>query len=75
MDKYMVSEAHLIPTPALLVFRECVEENIRRMGELLGGYSWLRSSVSYHVLLKNRSGLLLPVPKGLGGAGPQRDKT
>ena len=48
MDKYMVSEAHLIPTPALLVFRECVEENIRRMGKLLGGYSRLRPHIKTH---------------------------
>jgi D-serine deaminase-like pyridoxal phosphate-dependent protein len=48
MDKYQVADAHSIPTPALLVFRKCVQENLRRMGELLGGYTRLRPHIKTH---------------------------
>jgi D-serine deaminase-like pyridoxal phosphate-dependent protein len=48
MADYQIVDAHLIPTPALTVFHEKVEENIRRMGEILGGYGRLRPHIKTH---------------------------
>jgi len=48
MDRYRVTNTHEIPTPALLVYREIVEENIRSIGEMLGGYDRLRPHIKTH---------------------------
>lgn len=47
-DDYRVADAHRIPTPALLVYRDYVAENIRRIGEMLGGYRRLRPHIKTH---------------------------
>ncbi|MDA0745907.1 MAG: alanine racemase [bacterium] len=48
LEDYQVVDAAKIATPALLVYREVVAENIRRIGEMLGGYDRLRPHVKTH---------------------------
>lgn len=48
MDDYHIVDTHKMPTPALVVYRHIVEENIRRIGEILGGYGGLRAHIKTH---------------------------
>ncbi len=48
MEEYRISNAHEIPTPALIVFKSLVQENIRAIGQILGGYDRLRPHVKTH---------------------------
>ncbi len=48
MDEYDIANARAIPTPALVVYRERVAENIRRVGDLLGGFLRLRPHIKTH---------------------------
>jgi D-threonine aldolase len=45
---YVVEEAGQIPSPALLVFRDRVQENLRRMIALAGGVDRLRPHIKTH---------------------------
>ena len=48
MDKYRIRNAHEIATPALVVYRKFLEENIRSIGKMLGGYARLRPHAKTH---------------------------
>ncbi len=48
MDEYTIKNADEIQTPALIVYKSLVEENIRAIGQLLGGYDRLRPHVKTH---------------------------
>ncbi len=48
MDDYHIVDTHKIPTPALVVYRHIVEDNIRHIGEILGGYGGLRAHIKTH---------------------------
>ncbi|MBW1765676.1 MAG: alanine racemase [Deltaproteobacteria bacterium] len=48
MDEYKIVNADKIPTPALVVYRKFVEENIRSIGEMLGGFVRLRPHIKTH---------------------------
>ncbi|MDA0708942.1 MAG: alanine racemase [bacterium] len=48
MDNYQVLNADEIPTPALLVYRQAIAQNIKAIGEMLGGYERLRPHVKTH---------------------------
>ncbi len=48
MDDYVISNAAEIPTPALVLYRDRVADNIECMGELLGGFSRLRPHIKTH---------------------------
>ncbi|MCP4693616.1 MAG: D-TA family PLP-dependent enzyme [Desulfobacterales bacterium] len=48
MEEYKISNAQEIPTPALVVYKSLVEENIRTMGNILGGFGRLRPHVKTH---------------------------
>jgi hypothetical protein len=36
---YEIGQTEVIPSPALLVYPDCIEENIRRMISVAGGYN------------------------------------
>lgn len=48
MDEYRIVNARRIPTPALIVYKSLVKENIRTIGQILGGYDRLRPHVKTH---------------------------
>ena len=48
MDKYLVSNAHEISTPSLLVYPEIIKKNIENIGSILGGYDRLRPHIKTH---------------------------
>lgn len=48
MDEYRIVSADKIPTPNLVVYRELVEENIRSIGEMLGGFARVRPHIKTH---------------------------
>ena len=48
MEAYRVNNAHEIPTPALLVYKDHVAHNIRSIGERLGGYERFRPHIKTH---------------------------
>ncbi len=48
MDDYRIADTRNIPTPALVVYRDIVQENIRSIGEMLGGYERLRPHIKTH---------------------------
>ncbi len=50
MNEFVVANLGEIPSPALLVFRERVEENLRRMIAQAGGTSRLRPHIKTHKL-------------------------
>lgn len=45
---YRIQDVDEIPSPALIVYRDVVEANIRRIGEILGGYERLRPHCKTH---------------------------
>lgn len=48
MEAYRVNNAHEIPTPALLIYKDHVAHNIRSIGERLGGYERFRPHIKTH---------------------------
>lgn len=48
MDEYRIRNADEIPTPALVVYKAFIQENIRAIGRMLGGYDRLRPHVKTH---------------------------
>lgn len=46
--QYLIKNPDDLPTPALVVYGELVQHNIRRIGELLGGYRKLRPHIKTH---------------------------
>ncbi len=48
MEEYTISNADEIQTPALIVYKGLVMENIRAIGQILGGYDRLRPHVKTH---------------------------
>jgi len=48
LDRYRIVNEDEIATPALVVYPEAVAENIRRIGEMLGGYEGLRTHIKTH---------------------------
>ena len=48
VDRYRIVNEDEIATPALVIYPELVAENIRRIGEMLGGYEGLRPHIKTH---------------------------
>ena len=48
MDEYRIINEGDIATPALVIYRDFVDENIRRIGSMLGGYEGLRPHIKTH---------------------------
>ena len=48
VDEYRIINEDAIATPALVVYRDIVDENIRRIGSILGGYKGLRPHIKTH---------------------------
>ncbi len=45
---YVIKNPDDLPTPSLVVYRDMVQHNIRRVGELIGGYKKLRPHLKTH---------------------------
>ena len=60
--QYIIKNPDDLPTPALVVYRDLVQSNIDRIGEILGGYEKLRTHVKTHkcsaiIKMKQASGI------------------